>query len=71
MRKDKLKVKVREGKNGFLIEIGDVAALIKSMEKFILRPSIIASMGAQSRIMAEEKFDAHIVNERIFDLTKI
>lgn len=62
---------VVEGKNGFLIEIGDVESLINAMKKFILKPSIIATMGVQSRIMAEEKFDAHIVNERIFDLTKI
>ena len=62
---------VVEGKNGFLIEIGDVESLIKAMEKFILRPSIIASMGVQSRMMAEQKFDAHIVNQRIFDHTKI
>ena len=62
---------VVEGENGFLVEIGDVKSLINAMEKFILRPSIIASMGVQSRMMAEEKFDAHIINERIFDLTKI
>lgn len=62
---------VVDGKNGFLIEVGDVESLIKAMEKFIFRPSIIASMGVQSRMMAEEKFDAHIVNERIFDLTEI
>jgi glycosyltransferase involved in cell wall biosynthesis len=62
---------VVQGKNGFLIEIGDVESLINAMEKFILKPNNIATMGVQSRNMAEEKFNAHIVNKRIFELTKI
>ena len=62
---------VVDGENGFLIEVGNVESLVKAMEKFILRPSIITSMGARSRIMAEEKFDAYIVNQRIFEHTKI
>ena len=60
---------VDEGRNGFLVKVGDVDSLVEAMEKFILKPSIVALMGAQSRLIAEEKFDAHRVNKRIFDLT--
>ena len=32
------------------------------------KPSIIASMGAESRMLAEEKFDAYSVNRQFFDV---
>ena len=59
---------VEEGRNGFLVTTGDVDSLVEAMEKFILKPSIIASMGAESRMLAEEKFDAYSVNRRFFDV---
>jgi len=56
---------VMDGRNGFLVPIKDVNALVLAMKKFIERPDLIALMGAESRKMAEERFDAHLANERI------
>ena len=53
---------VIEGKNGFLVPPGNVAALAKTMEKFISTPEIIKTMGRESRKFAEEKYDVHKVN---------
>ena len=51
--------------NGFMIPINNSNRLTSAMEKFILNPKIIVDMGKNSRILAEEKFDVHKVNEAI------
>jgi len=56
---------VVEGKNGFLVPVRDINALEIAMEKFILHPELIKSMGQISRCMAEENFDASKVNQII------
>lgn len=53
---------VEHNVNGFLVPVRDVHALVKSMEKFIVEPSIVEKMGRQSRIIAEQKYDVHKVN---------
>lgn len=53
---------VVEGDNGFLVPVRDPKALAQAMCKFIEQPELIASMGARSRQMAEEKYDVHNVN---------
>lgn len=53
---------VREGVNGFLVPVADAQALAQAMIRFIVDPSLITTMGAQSRAMAEERFDVHLVN---------
>ena len=50
---------VAEGQNGFLCEARSPASLAAAMEKFIARPELIERMGAESRRMALDKFDAH------------
>ena len=62
---------VISGKNGFLVEVSNVDSLVATMERFILEPIIITSMGHESRLIAEEKYDAHIVNQRFFDIADI
>ena len=53
---------VVDGVNGFLVPPYDAQALAAAMLRFIEQPDLIASMGAKSRQMAEEKYDVHKVN---------
>lgn len=58
---------VRDGVNGFLIPIRDVDALVEAMERFILNPGLIETMGLESRRMAEERFDVRGINRQILN----
>ncbi len=58
---------VIDGRNGFLIPIKDVDALVNAMEKFILNPDLISQMGQESRKLAEERFDVRKINMKILD----
>lgn len=53
---------VPAGKNGFLVPTQDVDSVVKAMEHFITHPEQIATMGRESRRLAEEVFDVKIVN---------
>ncbi len=53
---------VEEGVNGFLVPVRNVDALVEAMEKFIREPELVAIMGAESRRIAEVKYDVHKVN---------
>ena len=57
---------VIDGKNGFLVPVRDAKALADAMERFILQPELIERMGEASRLIAEERFDVHKVNQVIF-----
>ena len=59
---------LEEEKNGFLIPINNSEALYQAMLKFIHHPSLISSMGEESRKIAQEKFDVHKVNEHMFSI---
>lgn len=48
---------VVDGVNGFMIPGRDVAALADAMTRFVEEPQLIASMGAASRRLAEERWD--------------
>ena len=56
---------VVEGKNGWLVPPRDADALEAGMRRFIDDPAAAAAMGAESRRIAEEKFDVEEVNRRI------
>ena len=56
---------VVDGVNGFLVPPRDVDALVRAMERFILQPELIITMGQASRKLAEERFDVHKINQRI------
>jgi len=58
---------VVEGVNGFLVPPRDPKALAAAMQRFIDEPSLIPKMGAESRRIAEEKYDVHKVNKVILD----
>lgn len=53
---------VIEGVNGFLVSVQDVETLAVAMERFILQPDLIKSMGQASRRIAEERFDVRKIN---------
>lgn len=56
---------VIEGYNGFLIPVRDPQALAEAMERFIMRPELVAQMGNNSRKLAEDRFDVHRVNAQM------
>jgi len=53
---------VVDGHNGYLVPVRSVDALAKAMLKFLDNPGLAAAMGAESRKIAEEKYDVHKVN---------
>lgn len=59
---------VVEGQNGFLVPPRDPVALAEAMRHFILNPESISAMGAQSRKIAEERFDVHEQNRKLLAL---
>lgn len=58
---------VREGINGWLVPMRDPEALARAMERFVLNPASIASMGSAGRKLALEEFDAEAVAARILE----
>jgi glycosyltransferase involved in cell wall biosynthesis len=58
---------VSHGRNGDLVPVRDVPALVQAMEAFIERPEQIQTMGSESRRLAEAKYDVHKVNQVILE----
>lgn len=54
---------VVDGRNGFLVPVKSADALAHAMERFLDDPDLAEHMGAQSRRIAEDKYDVHKVNE--------
>lgn len=59
---------VIDGKNGFIVPKWNPQALAEKMIYFIENPEQIQVMGEQSYKIAQEKFDAHKVNERLLKI---
>ena len=53
--------------NGFIVEVGDHVAAAEAMKK-LCSEQLRCSMGAESRRLAEEKYDVHEVNKKILNL---
>lgn len=53
---------VIDGRNGYLVPMKDSQTLAKIMELFIIEPGLIPTMGAESRKIAEDRYDVHKVN---------
>ncbi|EIL91146.1 group 1 glycosyl transferase [Rhodanobacter spathiphylli B39] len=53
---------VVDGYNGFLVPVKSVDQLVIAMSRFISEPGLVLSMGARSRLLAEEKYDVKMVN---------
>ena len=56
---------VIEGVNGFKVPVRDAPALAAAMLRFVDEPHLVARMGAESRRLAEERFDVVEINRRI------
>lgn len=56
---------VVEGVNGFFVATKNSIELANAMEKFVVKPNIIAKMGKKSREIAEKKYDVRKVNKVI------
>ena len=56
---------VIDGVNGFLVPPQQPAALAGALTRFVEQPSLIAAMGAESRRLAERRYDVHRVNATI------
>ena len=56
---------VQHGVNGFLVPAKDPVALAEAMERFVTDPALAETMGTNSRMIAEQKYDVHKVNEEI------
>lgn len=54
---------VINGLNGFLVEKKSSKSLAKAMEKFLKDPTLIPKMGAESRKIAETKYNLDKINE--------
>ena len=59
---------VVNGVNGFLVEKWNPQALAEKMTYFIENPEQVAIMGNKSYKIAQEKFDANEVNERLLSI---
>ena len=62
---------VIDGVNGFLVEKWNSQALGEKMIYFIEHPEEIEKMGHESYKMAQEKFDANEVNERLLNILEL
>lgn len=56
---------VQDGVNGFVVPVRDDGTLADAMTRFIEQPDLIASMGRESRRLAEERFNVFEVNYRL------
>nr|WP_317200228.1 glycosyltransferase family 4 protein [uncultured Psychrobacter sp.] len=54
---------VIEGVNGYLVPVKSVGELAEAMEKLIVNPDLIITMGQASRALIEDKFDVRKVNQ--------
>jgi glycosyltransferase involved in cell wall biosynthesis len=59
---------VRDGENGYLVPVGDVASLRRAVETLIERPMLRRAMGRRSREIAEREHDADRNNRSILSL---
>lgn len=59
---------VVDGLNGFMVPPRNVPALAAAMFKFIQNPSLVATMGAESRRLAEDRFDVDKINRKLMDV---
>lgn len=62
---------VVDGRNGYLVPVQNVEALVLAMIKFLNNPESISAMGLESRRMAVQKFDVKKINARLLSLLDV
>ncbi len=65
---DLFKDSVKDGYNGFLVDVGNAAQLAEKMIWFIENPEQTKVMGENARKFAEEHFDSEKINEKIYSI---
>ncbi len=58
---------VRDGENGFLVPVGEVAELEERIESLIREPERTAAMGERSRTVIENELNIHTYMENVVD----
>jgi glycosyltransferase involved in cell wall biosynthesis len=59
---------VTDGDNGFVVPVGDSAALAVAMARFVTSPDLAKRMGERSREIAEARYGVEQVNAVLLDL---
>ena len=67
-KKEESLMRIRQGKNGFMVPVKGPNSLARVMERFIQEPELAEEMGQESRRMAEERFDVRIINQQMMDI---
>lgn len=62
---------VEEGVNGYLVPARDPVSLAAAMRKFLDNPSLIETMGLESRRLAEDRFDVHRQNRKLLAVMEL
>lgn len=62
---------VKDGFNGFLVPVGNAAALAEKMERFIKDENLAAQMGENSLVYCREKFEITKVNQQMLKIMEI
>lgn len=62
---------VIDGLNGYIVPARNADALAKAMLKMLAQPQLLASMGQQGRVIAEQRFDVNKINKTILDVMEI
>lgn len=61
---------VKEGYNGFLVNVGNAEQIAERMIWFLEHPKEMEEMGKNARLYAEEHFDCEKINEKIYSILK-
>lgn len=56
---------VEDGRNGYLVPVGEAAALAQRMIDLIEQPELVTKFGRESRRMAETKFSSEVINAQL------
>jgi len=59
---------VKDGYNGYLVNVKEVSSIAEKMIYFIENPEKAIEMGKNSRAYAEENFDQKVINQKMLDL---
>lgn len=62
---------VENGVNGFLVPPRNPAALAAAMQQLLETPGFISQMGAESRKIAEARFDVHVQNRKLLAFMRL
>jgi len=62
---------IEPGVNGYIVPPRDAEALAMAMERFLLRPELVARMGARARETAMERFSVERVNDILLSTMRL